>query len=202
VNTSTEQFDLDAQEQSEARVVNISDEVVRLEIAQQAGSKPRRYALGPYGSGNESISIQIGYTQPFRGAGRGLVQATIETLTEREVITEIPPTIGSNGTVIDHGRRPVRISLVVHEDRAEEMRARYVEALAKLGQKAKTVKSAATHQAWSTPPESRQTRKAEAPIEDLEDQGSGALDEPPPDDDLPPAVIAPEPVTVGKRKGG
>ncbi len=174
------------QEQSEARVVNISDEVVRFQIAQQAGSRPRVYTLAANGREGDGVNIQIGYTKAFRGAGRGMVTATIETLTEREIVTEIPPTMGANGIVLDQGRRPVRVAFVCHEDRAPEMRQRYLDAMAKLGRKTRAERAALSPTLPSLRTDAPRSRPVAASAEDGEDQGGGALDEAPPDDDLPP----------------
>lgn len=182
-------FDRDAQEQSEARIVNVSDETVRLEIAQQPGSKPRRYTLTPWGSREASVRIQAGYTKPFSGAGRGMVTPTIETLTEREMLAEVPATMGPNGIVLDPGRRAVRLPLVVHEDKAEDARAKYVSAMRRRGESVRDDRAPGTLSVRTAPPTAGMpTKVATGPREDIEDQG-GALDEPPPDDDTPPMPV-------------
>ena len=179
---SLEQFDREAREQSEARVINISDETVRFEIAQQPGSKPRRYVLAPYGQQGDGIHLQIGYTRPYRGAGRGDVRPTIESITEREIIAEVPP------TPLDPGRPGLRVPFVVHEEHAAEGRARYEQALAKAGKHAKHAPRVVATQAPRAAPFA-QTPDPEPAID--EEAQDGPLDEPPPDDDLPP-VIAPK----------
>lgn len=176
-------FDRDAREQSEARVMNISDEVIRFEIATQPGSKPRRYTLAPFGKTESSIRIQVGYTLPFKGAGRGMVRPTIESLTMREVISEIAP------TQMHAGRTALRIPLVVHEDNAEAARAAYLAAMKRAAATGEgSMPTLVLHDAQTGRPMPVRVERKPAPVEDVEDQ-DGPLDEPPPDDDAPPAPV-------------
>jgi hypothetical protein len=84
-SNQTDDFDRDAEEQSEARVVNVTDEVCRFEVAQGPGSKPRRYKLEPFGRADSGVYLQMGYTIETKGVGRKMIAPTVEQLTEREV---------------------------------------------------------------------------------------------------------------------
>jgi len=202
MDTTFDEFDRDAEETSEARVVNVTDNPVRFEIAAAAGSKPRRYKLGPYGSANASIHIEAGYTQPFKGVGRGMVRATIESLTEREAYPGGP-----------------RLPAVVHESRVDVVRAAWAAAMANKGKIPTTMvilprvdggdpihAAIASPEAVAADAVARASKPAPPPpVEDVEDQ-SGPID-PDPDADLPalddlPVVAAdPEP-TPTRAKGG
>lgn len=174
-----DEFDRDAEEQSEALVVNVSPNVARFEIATVQGSKPRRYKLEP----GKSVNIQHGYTQDFIGASRQPVRATIESLTEIEVFPKGP-----------------RLPMVVHVDKARDMRAQWEAALAKgavpaapyvLSIPGANGGDAVEMTVTPTSPQAPSAARAVMPaLEDIEDQ-DGPLDEPPPDHNDPI-----EPVTL------
>jgi hypothetical protein len=201
--TPAYQFDdvPEGEENPEATIVNISDEPIRVEIGQGPGARARVYQLAPYGENGHRTTIQRGYTQPYRGAGRGMVTPTIERMTEREIVHAIPP---KND---DPGRRAVRVPFVVHEDREDEARDAYKAAI-ELGESLPDVRGRLARQrderikaagARERRAQANAPRKP-APREDIEDQ-AGQLDEPPPDDDMPlaseaPALYTPEPVTI------
>lgn len=192
----SDDFERDAEEQSEAPVVNVSPWESRFEIATVPGSKPRRYVLQP----GKQVSLQIGYTLPFIGASRQPVRPTIESLTEIEVYPKGP-----------------KLPMVVHIDRAHEMRAKWEAELAK-GQKApEPIKVSLPSADGGEPlemmvtpanaPMARGNVPKMAPLDDVEDQ-DGQLDEPPPDHndplpvELPSAPAATGPAPTGKPKGG
>ncbi len=182
-----DEFDRDAEEQSEAAVINVSPRVARFEIATVQGSKPRRYKLAP----GQSVNVQHGYTQDFVGASRQPVRATIESLTEIEVFPKGP-----------------RLPMVVHVDKAREYQAKWRAAL-EAGQKpAEPFKVSLPSANGDDPVEMTITPSAPqmrgpAPtmpaLEDVEDQ-DGEIDEPPPDHNDPLPVELPTAPT-GKNKG-
>lgn len=175
LGTYDDDFDRDAEEQSEARVVNVTDEVCRFEVALAAGSKPRRYKLQPFGSGADSgVHIQLGYTIETKGVGRAMIMPTIEQLTEREVYPGGP-----------------RLPMVVSVDggRADRARDRWVKALADKGKIKRPVLvmqdsdgNRVEAELATAAPAAR--RAPPPPPEDVEDQGGGAIDI---DPDLDPA---------------
>jgi hypothetical protein len=194
-----EEFDRDAEVQSEARVVNVTDDVVRFEIATQPGSKPRRYKLSPHGRTESAVFIQEPYTRPYKGVGRGLIPATIETLTEREAYPAGP--LGPPG--MDGIRRPVydagpRLPCVVHEERAAEVRALWVKAMAQRPSGAPRV----VIQTSAGPMEARLAPAGRGnEVDDAEDEEDMTLPEGEGLDDLPEVpepVIPTAPVTKGK----
>lgn len=191
-NFDHEDFDEDAREQSEAIVINVSDAPIRFEIATQPGTKPRRYKLAPWSRQGDRVSLQVGYTVPFKGAGRGMVRPTIESLTMCEMVSEITP------SATHPGRPAVRIPLVVHEDRADAARAKYVAMRDRVKQSGGAMPTILLHTDDGTPMRVQVKRAPSMPIEDVEDQG-GPLDDPPPDDDTPPPAedAAPAIPTVG-----
>jgi hypothetical protein len=165
-------FDRDAEEVSEARVFNVSDDVVRFEIAQGPGSKPRRYKLQPWGKPDSSVHLQLGYTIETKGVGRKMIMPTIEQLTEREVYPRGP-----------------RMPMVVSEQdgRAAAARERWVTALANRGKEAPKV--IVMHTADGERVEAQLQHqhlpaKAKDDHGETEDQAGGALD---PDPDHDPA---------------
>lgn len=187
-----EDFDRDAAMHSEARVVNVSPHTARFEIATTPGAQPRRYKLEP----GQSIHVQLGYTQAFTGAGRQPVRATIESLTEREVWSRGPT-----------------LPMVVHEERAAEMAARWAQAIARGAEAPKpidvmlpsadggepikmTVQPAAVAAPAPTPTASARM----AAFDDDEDQTGGELDEPPPEHNEPLEAVTPAVPTRGKGK--
>lgn len=196
LSRSQEQFDRDAALMSEARVVNVSPRTARFQIATTPGAQPRRYKLEP----GESVHIQHGYTQPFTGAGRQLVRAPIESLTEQEVYPKGPT-----------------LPQVVHADRAVEMRARWESMIAKGAEPPKPIDVYLPSADGGEPvkmtvqPAAAQTStQAEAQagrlpaFDDDEDQSGGELDEPPPDHNEPlEAVTVPTKAEAASRgKGG
>ena len=100
-------------EYRESLVVNITDEPVTFTIATQPGTAPRRYKLAPFGRSMSSIHLQDGYTRPYKGAGRGTMAPIVERLTMRHVYPGGP-----------------RLPQVVHEEQAEQARAKWLAALA------------------------------------------------------------------------
>lgn len=174
LGTYDEDFDRDAAEQSEVRVVNVTDEVVRFQIDQAPGSKPRRYKLQPHGNGSDSgVHIARNYTIETKGVGRGMIMPTIEAITEREVYPGGP-----------------RLPMVCSVERADRFRAKWIEALANRGkaklprivlQDAEGNKHEAELAVPGTPAPAM-ARKAPAPVEDVEDQGGGAIDVDPDED--------------------
>ena len=192
--TNHDDFDRDAEEASEARVVNVTDEVTRFEIAQGPGSKPRRYKLQPYGKADSGIHIQRGYTIPTRGVGRSMIKPTIEQLTEREAYARGP-----------------RLPMVVAEDRADDARTAWLAAHANRGKEAPKVivmqttdgdrvEAQLQHQMLPAP-QAIAAARAPVPIrEEVEDQGNEPIDV---DPDLDPANT-PDPAaalpTVPMRK--
>lgn len=188
-----EDFDRDAEEQSEALVVNVSPHTARFEIATVQGSKPRRYKL----ESGRSVNIQHGYTVDFIGASRQPVRATIESLTEMEVFPKGP-----------------RLPMVVHVDKARETRQRWEDAIAKGAAPPAPFKVSLPSAEGGDPVEMTVTPTAPAmprehqrmaPLEDVEDQ-DGQLDEPPPDhnDPIEPVTVpaATETKGGGPRKAG
>lgn len=167
-----EEFDRDAEQNSEARVINVSPLPARFEIATTPGAKPRRYKLEP----GQSMHLQAGYTRAFQGAGRQPVRATIEALTEREAFPRGPA-----------------LPQVVHEDRAREIGRAWEAAMVRAkappapqkvmlpsadgGDPIEMTVQPAGYSAEPVPMRG-------APIEDDEDQ-AGDLDEPPPDHNDP-----------------
>lgn len=117
-SSNMDDFDRDAEEQSEARVINVTDEVCRFEIGGTPGTKARRYKLTPFGQRDSGVYLQLGYTIETKGVGRKMIAPTIEQLTEREVFPGGP-----------------RLPMVVSEDsgRAEVARATWLSALATKG---------------------------------------------------------------------
>lgn len=222
-----DQWDREAAEQAEAFVVNVTDEVARFEIAGHPGTRPRKYALAPFGKRLENgsgdrVSLQFGYALPYKGAGPNLIRATIETLTEREVYPGIP------GPIDEHGKRTWRLQpgprlpMVVHVDKAEQARAAWLSALAMRSEIMTAAPKILLHtadgsvleaEAVRTPapvPESGSAPRAQArtvePVEDVEDQSGGMME---PDPDLeavtvPAADPAPivEPEVIPRRGGG
>lgn len=183
-------FDRDAAMTSEARVINVSPHVARFEIATTPGAHPRRYKLGP----GESVHVQAGYTKPFTGAGRQPVRATIESLTERAVFAGGPT-----------------LPMVVHEERAAEMRARWQDAIAKGAEPPKPVdvmlpsadggepiKMTVQPAPAVTPAQAAATASKLPAFDDDEDQDSGPIDEPPPDHNEP---LEPVTLPAAKSKG-
>lgn len=129
--------DDDAEDYSEARVVNVTDEDVTFKVATTAGSKARRYRLAASGQPGDSVHIQSGYTKVYRGAGRKDLAPLIERITMREVYPAGPH--GADGKpVYPAGRSLPR---VVHEDRADEARRLWQLELAK---KDRAIKSSKT----------------------------------------------------------
>lgn len=189
-----DEFDRDAEQNSEARVVNVSPYVARFEIATTPGAKPRRYKLSP----GQSMHLQAGYTRAFQGAGRQPVRATIEALTEREAFARGPA-----------------LPQVVHEERAREIGDAWDAAIAK-GKAPPAPQKVMLPSADGGDPIEMTVQPAGygaepvpmrvAPLEDIEDQ-DGPLDEPPPDhnepEDIPtiPAAQPSAPVVPTKSKG-
>ena len=193
-----EEFDRDAAMMSESRGGNVSPWTSRFEIATTPGAPPRRYKLEP----GQSVHLQLGYTQGFTGAGRQPVRAPIESLTEREVWPKGPT-----------------LPQVVHEDKATEMRQRWLDKLAKGAEPPKPVdvmlpsadggepiKMTVSPSAAAIPP-AQAAAVAKQIVDDDEDQAGGQLDEPPPDHNDPiedvvvPSAAPSAPVpTRGKSK--
>ncbi len=167
--SNMEDFDRDAEEQSEARVVNVTGEVCRFEIAGHPGTKPRRYRLNPHGNQESGVYLQLGYTVETKGVGRKMIAPTIEQLTEREVYPGGP-----------------RLPMVVSEDngRATAARAAWLAALATKG-KAKlptiVLQDTAGNRVEAELGRAPAPRAA-AEREDVEDQGGGPVDVDPDED--------------------
>lgn len=174
LSTPEDDFDRDAAQMSEARVINVSPFTARFEIATVPGSKPRRYKLEP----GDSIHLQYGYTQEFQGAGRQPVRATIESLTEREAFPGGPT-----------------LPMVCHVDKQAQVARSWAEALARANTPPKPVKVMLPTANGGEPVEmivQPAPPAFRAPIEDDEDQDGGPLDEPPPDHNEPDPVELPE----------
>jgi hypothetical protein len=210
LGTYDEDFDRDAAEQSEVRVINVTDEVVRFQIDQAPGSKPRRYRLQPYGTPGSDAGTHIprNYTIETKGVGRAMIRPTIEALTEREVYPGGP-----------------RLPMVVSEEngRAEDFRRKWQTALADKG-KAKLPRIVLTgtegervEAELSMPSRAPAAAAAPAEREDVEDQTGGRVDvdpdldpdnTPDPGDDLPIAgrvpteQIATPPRARARARGG
>lgn len=189
-----EAWDREAEGSAEARVVNVSPFVARFEVATVPGTRPRRYKLNP----GESVHLQAGYVKEFKGAGREMVRATIESLTEREVFPK--------------GRT---LPMVVNEAKAQEMAQRWRDELAKGAEPPKPmevslpaadggepIKMTVTPAAMATNDRAQALAASVPRFDDDEDQAGGPMDDPPPDhnepDDLP-VVTAPAP--KGRRGG-
>lgn len=185
-------FDRDAELNSEARVVNVSPHIARFEIATTPGAAPRRYKLGP----GQSTHLQVGYTRGFVGAGRRPVRATIESLTERQVYP------GSSRT----------LPMVVHEERASEVAERWraelargveapkpVEVMMPSADGGEPIKMMVQPAPLATPAQAAAGAAALPAIDD-EDQDGGEPEEPPPDHDEPLEAIATPVPTRGKGK--
>lgn len=170
----------------EQNVVNVSPHEARFEIGAGPGAQPRRYRLKP----GQSVTIQSGYTKPFTGAGRQPVRATIESLTERQVYPGGPS-----------------LPMVVHADRAAEVRAQWSAMIAKGAAPPPPVKVMVPRADGGEPIEMTvqpaaapileepvPMRRAAPVVEDDEDQTGEPIDEPPPDHNDP------EPPTVGGAK--
>jgi hypothetical protein len=187
-NSRYDDFDRDAEMTSEARVVNVSPHVARFEIATTPGSHPRRYKLAP----GKSVNIEFGYTQPFTGAGRQKVRAPIEALTELAVWAGGPT-----------------LPMVVHEDRADEVRRQWQEMIARGAEPPKPIdvmlpsaNGGEPVKMTVQPAAAVPMRSAPAPQFDDEDQASGELDEPPPDHNEPlEAVTVPAAAPSKSHKG-
>jgi hypothetical protein len=186
-----EQFDRDAEQHSEALVVNVSPYTARFEIAGTQGSPPRRYKL----DSGKTVHIQAGYAKPIPGASPSKFRApTIESLTERQI------------------RPGVTLPCVVHVDRANEVREQWRRELAKVAEPPKPVKvmlptadggEPVEMTIAPTPPAPEPTPSA---VFDDEDQIGGEIDEPPPDHDdpiepvtVPPAAAEAKPGKKGGR---
>lgn len=80
-------------------VVNVTDEPIKFRIASVPGTKPLRYNLAPYGKPGDRVPLQAGYAQPYKGAGRDMIQPIIERLTSRHVGghegAKLPMVVGS-----------------------------------------------------------------------------------------------------------
>lgn len=193
-----DEFDRDAEMTSEALVVNVSPYTARFEIAGTPGSPPRRYKLEP----EQTVHIQAGYTKPIPGASPSKFRApTIESLTERQIRAGQPGTLPQ----------------VVHSERANQVRAQWREALAKIAEPPKPVKVMLPTADGGEPVEMTIAPSAAAPepapqpsrafaVDDDEDQITAALDEPPPDHDEPLEAVtvpaaAPEPAEPPKSSG-
>lgn len=189
-------FDRDAEVQSEAEVVNISNDVQRFEIATQAGSKPRRYRLEPFGKQGDSIHVQAGYTAPYKGAGIGMVRPTIEAMSEVEIIAEIAP------TSTNPGRPALRLPVIVARSGARRARAQYLDALAKAkDMSSDSMPTLVLQTEHGTPVRAKVQRAPAPPVEDVEDFSTTPLDEPPPEDDMPPVAIGPDVTAPAATEG-
>lgn len=189
LNPSIEDFDRDAAQLSEARCINVSPFTARIEIGTTPGSPPRRHKIGP----GQSMHLPIGYCSEFTGSGRQPVRATIESLTEREVYPKGP-----------------RLPMVVHEERAAEIAAKWREALDSAQKKPDLVEvsiptadGAEPIKTMIAPPSNapdastiEALRAALPPGPDEEDQSGGPVDEPPPDHNDP--IELPK---AGSKKG-
>jgi hypothetical protein len=198
LGTFDDDFDRDAAEQSEARVVNVTDEVARFEIAQGPGSKPRRYRLQPWGGADSGVHLQLGYTIETKGVGRAPIMPTIEQLTEREVYPGGP-------------RLPMVVS--VDNGRADRAREKWMAALANRGkaklprivlQDAEGNKHEAELAMAPAPVATAAAPRRAAPlVEDVEDQGGGAVDvDPDLDPDNTPDPTADLPIAGKVPMGG
>ena len=166
---------------SESVVVNVTDEDVVFRIAQTPGVKPRRYTLARHGRPGDRVSIQTGYTQPYKGAGRGMVDPIIDRLTMRHVFHDGP-----------------RLPMVVHEEKAAEYRAKWVAALQAKASKdsSKPVTIAVQVDAVTRAPISAKVKPAPEPEFIGEEVGQDEIEPPHPDDvedepiaDGPPAKV-------------
>lgn len=196
-------FDEEAEEQSEVRCINVSPFPARFEIATVPGSKPRRHKLSPGGS----VYLQHGYTVPFLGASRKIVQPTIESLTEREAW---PGKRGpdSDGKIVWQVKPGPRLPMVVSEDRAASVKAQWDAAMASKDEALNAPLRMTLQRADGTQvqvdaeiapsPVPLRGRKP-VPVVDEEDQ-EGELDEPPPDIDDPIAPGEVAPVTLPKAQ--
>jgi hypothetical protein len=111
-NFGLELDDDDAEATVMRSVVNVTDEVVKFSIASMPGSKPLRYKLAPYGKPGCTVSLQEGYTMPYKGAGREMVDPIIERITKRHVA-------GNEGD---------RLPMVVDQSKADASRAAWLRA--------------------------------------------------------------------------
>lgn len=105
--------DDDANDVVMRNVVNITDEEVRFRIATVPGSKPLRYKLAPFGKPGSTISMQGGYTLPYRGAGTKMMAPIIEKLTSRHV----------------GGHEGAKLPMVVEESKAQQARSQWLSAM-------------------------------------------------------------------------
>lgn len=205
-----DEFDRDARDNVERRVVNVSPYVARIEIATTPGTRPRRHRLEP----GQSMYLQQGYCTPFLSVTRQPVAAWIETHTEREAWPG-QRTFDSNSEKYVWKVPPgPRLPSVVEEGRAEEIKARWDQAMADK-ESAATAPLRLTLQRQDGVPVDVEATIAPQPVPmrrappvDEEDQ-TVALDEPPPDDDTPPepeipvvtAPVAPADSTRPGRRG-
>lgn len=184
-----DEFDRDAEANTEQRVVNVSPFPARIEIATNPGTKPRRFKLMPGGS----MFLQQGYCVPFMSVTQREVAAWIETHTEREAWPGVRMFDANNNKWVWKIPPGPRLPMVVHEDRADEFKERWARAMTDKAE-AQTAPLRLTLQrqdgipvdveATVEPPVPLR-RAAPPPPVDEEDQTAGG-DEPPPDDNEPP----------------
>lgn len=186
-----EDFDNEAEEQSEVRCINVSPFTARISIGTVAGSKPRRHRLEP----GQGVYLQHGYTVEFVGSGGQPVRPTIESLTEREAWPGVRD-YDKDNKIVWLTRPGPRLPMVVAEPRAREVKAQWEAAMKRhdevqAGPLRLTLQRQdgvdVEVQADITP---APKRARPAPVVDDEDQVGGPIDEPPPDHDDP---IDPEP---------
>lgn len=155
-------------------VVNVTDEVVSFSIASMPGSKPLRYKLAPWGKNGSSVALQEGYTMPYKGAGREMIDPIIERITKRHVG-------GSDGD---------RLPMVVDSSKAEAARASWLRALS-THRKSKSVKPVTV--SLQVDPETLQPRAARVAEPFIGEVVEQDTIEPPHPDDEPIAVDGPPP---------
>ena len=183
--SAVDDWDIDAEESSEERCVNISPYVARLEFATVPGSKPRRHVVPPCGG----LYVQRGYARPYTGSAGKEMPPTIFSLSEIEAWPgrREPDKDGKLVWVVQPGPR---LPMVVPESEAKVWQKRWDTALAAKAEADKaplrltlqrTDGTEVQVQAEIAKPAPAAARRA---VEDDEDQMAGG-DEPPPEHDDP-----------------
>lgn len=190
-----EEFDRDSESGSEELCINVSPFTARIEFGTTPGTKPRKHTLAPGGR----LYVQNGYALPHKSASGGMVRATIEAMTDREAW---PGERGQDkdGKLVWVTKPGPTLPMVVHESRADEIRARWAAALAKReAEQAAPLRMTLERadgtqvqvQADIVTPRAPEARRG---VVDEEDQTAGG-DDPPPapehDDLIEPVVILP-----------
>ena len=185
-----DEWDAEAEQQSEIVCVNVSPYVARFKVGTVPGSKPRFITVRPDGR----ISLQAGYCMPFLSPSRKEVQPTVESLSSIEAWPgkRIQDKDGKWVWEVQPG--PV-LPMVCSEERADMWRARWEQAMAQreAAAKAPLVLNLTAADGRTVPVQAMVPQMPRRPVQpvDEEDMSANLEDDPPPDLDAPI-----EPVTV------